>query len=148
MCLIGQSNKIGAGTAIAFFCSAILVFMARLIGWRHIYYWSAIAEFSLIIPLVFLVVTAPSQNRPIMYYVQIEMMLAWLVLELILRYILKIDFVQLGWAVIGYVILFFAGSLGMMSISFRAGKKWGIAAFILFIIMAILVFLQQKTAVR
>ncbi len=148
MCFIGQSNKIGAGTAIAFFCSAILVFTARHAGWLHVFYWSAIAEFCLIIPLVFLVITASRQNRPILYYIQIELMLSWLVLELILSYILNIDLRQLGWAVIGYVALFFAGSIGMISICFRAGKKWGIASIILFIAMTVLVFLQQKVSIQ
>ena len=146
MGLAGQSNKIGAATAITFFCSAILVFTARLTGWLHIYYWAAIAEFCLIIPLVFLVISAPRQNRPITYYIQIELMLAWLVLELILSFILKITLSQLGWAVVGYVILFFAGSIGMTFICFRAGKKWGVAAVILFLIMSTLVFMQQKAA--
>ena len=148
MCLIGQSNKIGAGTAVVFFCSAILVFTARLAGWFHIYYWSALAEFCLIIPLVFLVITASRQNRPIFYYIQIELMLAWLVLELILSYILNIDIRQLGWAVIGYVALFFAGSIGMISICFRAGKKWGMASVILFTAMCVLIFLQRKAVLQ
>lgn len=148
MCLIEQSNKIGAGTAITFFSSAILVFTAKLEGWFQIYYWSAIAEFSLIIPLVFLVITASRQSRPILYYIQIELMLAWLVLELILNYILNIDIKQHGWAAVGYVLLFFAGSAGMISICFRAGKKWGIASVILFIAMCVLVFLQRKAILQ
>jgi hypothetical protein len=146
MRLIGQFNKIEAGTALAFFCLTILVFTAKLTGWLHIYYYSAIAEFCLIIPLVFLVITGSRQNRPIVYYIQIELMLAWLVLELILNYILKIELRQLGWAVIGYVILFFAGSIGMISICFHTGKKWGIASVILFSTMFILVLFQQNTS--
>lgn len=148
MFFVEQSNKIGAVTAIVFFCSAILVFTAKLTGWLHVYYWSAIAEFCLIIPLILLIVNASRQDRPINYYIKIELMLAWLVLELILSYVLDIDFRVLGWAVAGYVILFFAGCIGMMSICFQAGRKWGILSVILFIVMSVLVFLQGKAVLQ
>ena len=40
-------------------------------------------------------------------------MLAWLVVEALLDYILKIDFRQVRWMVISYVTLFFAAAGGI-----------------------------------
>jgi hypothetical protein len=70
-------------------------------------------------------------------------MLAWLVLEALLDYILKIDFRNVRWMVISYVVLFFAGTGGMLGVASNAGREWSISAIILFLIMAILTFVQR-----
>jgi hypothetical protein len=70
-------------------------------------------------------------------------MLAWLVLEALLDYILKIDFRNVRWMVIGYVVLFFAGAGGMLGVAANAGRSWSIVSIILFLIMAVLTFVQR-----
>jgi hypothetical protein len=45
--------------------------------------------------------------------------------------------------VISYVILFFAGTGGMLGVAANAGRGWAISAIILFLIMAALAFVQR-----
>jgi hypothetical protein len=100
-------------------------------------------EFFLILPLIFLLLTAPQLQRPALYYIQIGCMLAWLVVAAILDYILGIDFRHVRWMVIGFVMLFFAGAGGMLGVATNAGRAWSIAAIILFLVMAVLTFIQR-----
>jgi hypothetical protein len=57
--------------------------------------------------MIYLIVRARGSPSAL-YYIQIGLMLAWLVLELFLDYMLKIDFRHIRWAVVVYVTLFFA----------------------------------------
>ena len=138
-----KMDLIGAIVAIAFYVSAILVFIIRLLGKPQVGYWIGYFEFLLAIPMVFLLFKAPRLQRPALYYIQIGCMLAWLVLEALLDYILKIDFRNISWMVISYVVLFFAGSGGMLGVAANAGRGWTILASILFLIMAVLTFVQR-----
>ena len=141
--MIEKTNLLGAIVAVAFFVSAILVFVFRLLGKPQYGHWIGYFEFLLAIPLVFLLLKAPQLERPVLYYIQIGCMLAWLIVLALLDYILKIDFRNVRWMVISFVVLFFAGSGGMLGIATHAGREWSIAAIILFLIMAILTFVQR-----
>ena len=141
--MLEKTNLLGAVTAIAFFTSAILVFTSRLLGKPQYGNWVGYFEFLLAAPLIFLLVKAPQLGRPVLYYIQIGCMLAWLVLEALLDYILKVDFRNVRSMVIGYVVLFFAGTGGMLGVASNAGHGWSISAIILFLIMAVLTFVQR-----
>ena len=136
-------NLLGAWTAAAFFVSAILVFVSRLLGKPQVGHWIGYFELALVIPLVYLLIKAPAANRPFIYYIQIGAILLWLAIELLLDYIFKMDFRNIRWIVITYVILFFAGAGGLVGIATNAGKSWSLAAIILFLIMAVLTFVQR-----
>jgi hypothetical protein len=45
--------------------------------------------------------------------------------------------------VISYVVVFFAGSGGLLGVAANAGRSWSIPAIILFLVMAILAFVQR-----
>jgi hypothetical protein len=75
-------------------------------------------------------------------------MLAWLIAEAFLDYILKIDFRNVRWMVIGYVVLFFAGTGGLLGVAVNAGRAWSILAVILFLTMAVLTFVQRAITAR
>lgn len=141
--MLEKMNLLGAVVAIAFYVSAILVFVFRLMGkpefGRSIGYF----EFLLAIPLIYLLIQAPQFNRPVLYSIQIGCMLAWLLVEALLDYILKIDFRNVRWIVISYVVLFFAGTGGMLGVAANAGRGWSIPAIVLFLIMAVLTFVQR-----
>jgi hypothetical protein len=141
--MLEKTNLLGAVTAIAFFASAILVFTFRLLGKPQYGHWIGYFEFLLAVPLVFLLIQALQLERPALYYIQIGCMLAWLALEALLDYILKIDFRNVRWMVIGYVVLFFAGTGGMLGVASNAGRGWSTSAIILFLIMAVLTFVQR-----
>ncbi len=141
--MLKKTNLLGAVTAIAFFVSAILIFALRLLGKTQYENWIGYFEFLLAIPLIYLLTRAPQLGRPALYYIQIACMLAWLILEALLDHILKINFRNVQWMVIGYVILFFAGTGGLLGIASNAGRAWKIAAIILFLVMAVLTFVQR-----
>jgi hypothetical protein len=141
--MLENLNKLGAVVAIAFFISAILVFIFRLLGRPQLGQWIGFFEFILAIPLLYLLCTAPQLQRPALYYIQIGCMLAWLLVEALLDYILKVDFRNVPWMVIGYVVLFFAGAGGLLGVAANAGRAWTIPAVVMFLIMAVLAFVQR-----
>ena len=141
--MLEKVNILGAITAITFFVSAILVFAFRLLGKPQYGHWIGYFEFLLAIPLIYLLIQAPQLGRPALYYIQIGCILAWLIVEALLDYILKVDFRQVRWIVISYVVLFFAGTGGLIGVATNAGRSWSIAAIILFLIMAVLTFVQR-----
>lgn len=135
--MLENLNLLGAIVGIAFFVSAILVFIFRLLGRPQYGHWIGYFEFFLAIPLVFLLLKAPQLQRPALYYLQISCMLAWLIVEALLDYVLKIDFRNVRWMVISCMVLFFAGAGGMLGIAVNAERSWSISAIILFLIMAV-----------
>ncbi len=142
--MLEKLNLLGAIVAVAFYISAILVFVFRLLGKSQVGHWIGYFEFLLALPLVYLLLMAPQLGRPALYYIQVGLMLAWLVVELLLDYIFKLDFRQVQWMVISYVVLFFAGTGGMLGVASLAGRGWTILAGILFLIMAVLAFVQRS----
>ena len=141
--MLEKTNLLGAIVAITFFVSASLVFIFRLLGKPQYGQSLGYFEFLLAIPMVYLLWKAPQLGRPTLYYIQVGCMLAWLVVEALLDYILKVDFRNIRWIVISYVVLFFAGTGGMLGVAVNAGRGWSIAAIVLFLIMAILTFVQR-----
>ena len=141
--MLEKTNLLGAMIAVSFYVSAILVFIFRLLGKPQYGHWIGYFIFLLAIPLIYLLLKAQQLERPALYYIQICCMLAWLVVEALLDYILKVDFRNIGWMVISYVVLFFAGTGGMLGVAANAGRGWSISAIILFLIMAILTFVQR-----
>jgi hypothetical protein len=141
--MLEKTNLLGAIVAVAFFVSASLVFVFRLLGKPVYGHWIGYFEFLLAIPLLYLLWQAPQLQRPALYYIQIGCMLAWLVVEALLDYILKIEFRNVRWMVISYVVLFFAGSGGMLGVATNAGREWSVVAIVLFLVMAALTFIQR-----
>jgi hypothetical protein len=82
--VLEKTSQLGAIVAIAFFISAILVFIFRLLGKPQYGHWIGYFEFLLAIPLIFLLLEAPRLERPTLYYIQVGCMLAWLVVEALL----------------------------------------------------------------
>ncbi len=141
--MLEKTNLLGAIVTVAFYISAILVFIFRLLGKPQYGHWIGYFELLLAIPMIFLLLKAPQLERPVLYYIQICCMLAWLIVEALLDYILKVDFRNVRWMVIGYVVLFFAGTGGMLGVASNTGRGWSIPAIILFLIMAVLTFVQR-----
>jgi hypothetical protein len=136
-------SQLGAVLAVLFYVSAIAVFVFRLVDRPHWGQAAGIFELCLALPLVFMLVKASAFGRPALFYVQIVLMLAWLAAELVLDYILKLDFRQIRWAVISYVVFFFAASGGLLGVASYAGRGWTVASVILFLTVAALAFIQR-----
>lgn len=137
------ANLLGAIVAVLFYVSAILVFVFRLLGMPEAGSRIGVFELCLILPLVYLLAQAPALNRPALYFVQIGLMLLWLVLEFLLDYWPKVGFRQINWIVICYVTLFFAAAGGMLGVAAKGGRVWTAVSAALFLIMTALAFFQR-----
>ena len=136
-------DLLGAVVAHIIFISSIITFVGRLISGIEIGHWIGIPILLMAFPLVYLLVRAQQFDRPIIYYIQIGVMLFWLVVLFLVDYIFKFDFRQTQWMVISYVVLYFAGMGGLIGIANLAGRGWTISAVILFFIAGILAFVQR-----
>ena len=134
---------LGAIVAHIIFISSIVTFSARMIFKVQPGHWIGLPILLMVFPLGYLLVMAPRFNRPILYYIQVSIMIAWLVVLFLVDYIYKVDFRQTQWMVISYVMLYFAGAGGMIGIASLAGRGWTISAVVLFLIAAILAFVQR-----
>lgn len=133
----------GAIVAHVIFISSIITFSSRMIFNLQPGHWVGIPILLMIFPLIYLLIMAPNDNRPILYYIQIITMLVFLMILFLVDYIFKYDFRQTQWMVISYVMLYFAGMGGMIGIASLAGRGWTISAIILFLIAAVLAFIQR-----
>ena len=138
-----KMDLIGAIVAHVVFISSIITFASRMIFKLKPGHWVGIPILLMIFPLGYLLLKAPEFNRPILYYVQIGTMLVWLIALFLVDYVLKYDFRQTQWMVISYVVLYFAGMGGMIGIAAEAGRGWTISAIVLFLIAAVLAFVQR-----
>lgn len=141
--MLKQANWVGALVAIGIFALYIIMFGLRMLNQAQLGHWIAAAQFLAVIPLGYLLWTAPKLERPALYYIQVGLFLAFLLLELILDYILNVQFRQVRWAVIGYVTFFFAATGGLLGISVHAGRGAFYVALVLYLIMAALAFISR-----
>jgi len=143
-----KTNLLGAVTSLLILTLCILIFAARLMNRPTIEYWLGIAFLLCALPLIYLLFTASGQNHPPLYIIQLACILAFMAAELLLDYVLKYAFRTVRWMVISYVMLFFAGTGGLIGIAGRAGRNWALAAIILFLTMTVLAFVQRAITGR
>ena len=140
---IQVSNIVGAIVANLIYVLVIAIFIARLSNRPKSEYRLGIILILSIVPLVYLFFTAIGFKRQFLYFLQIGLMITYLVVELILDYILKVDFRKNRRIVIPYIMLFFSGTGGMIGVAIHAGKVWAIVTIISFLIMGIFSFVQR-----
>jgi len=137
-------NLLGAIVAHIIFISSILTFGARILFKVHPGHWVGIPLLLMAFPLIYLLLRAHEVNRPFLYYLQLGIMLTWIILLYLVDFVFKVDFRQTRWMVIAFVMLYFAGIGGMVGVSALAGRGWMISAVILFLISAVLAFVQHN----
>ena len=137
------TNLVGAVLAHWIYSVSILVFVLRLLQMPKLGHWIGVGVLLAAFPLRFLLREAPSLDRPALYYLQIGLMLAWLVVEFLLDWWPGVRFRETRWIVILYVTLFFAGVGGMIGVASLAGRGWMMSAVIVFLVMGVLAFVQR-----
>jgi hypothetical protein len=125
------------------FVACILLFLARLLDLTLLGQLVGYTFLLTAFPLVYLLIKAPSLGRSVLYYIQIGCMLASILSIFLLDYVFNVDFRQTLSIVIPFVMLFFAGTGGMLGVAAQAGRGWTISALVLFLIMAVLTFVQR-----
>jgi hypothetical protein len=137
------SNVLGAILSVFILFVCCLIFIFRLGNQLTTEYWLGIVLLFTALPLIYLLFKAEQFQRPYLYYIQIGLMITFLIVELLLDYIFRIQFRDTNWIAIIYVMLFFAGTGGMIGIASHAGKIWTIVAVLLFFNMTALAFYQR-----
>ena len=143
--MIEKVDLLGWIVSVGYFCSMSLIFVLRLIGKVEAGRWLGLGQTVVAIPLVgYLLFTAGQLGRSGLYILQAGLMLAFLLVELLVDYVLKIEFRQVRWMVIVYVTFFFAATGGMIGVASQAGRGWTIAAVVSFLLMTVLAFVQRR----
>ena len=142
--LINRVNLYGAITANVINISTILIFVARLLEKPEIGHWIGIIIQFTIIPLFYLLYAARSLNRARIYYIQVSLMIVFIIVEFLVDWYPKIEFRNNLLIVIPYLMLFFGATGGMIGVASLAGKKWTIITVISFLIMFVLAFIQRQ----
>lgn len=140
---ITRINILGASISVFILAICSLIFIFRLSNQQTIEYWLGVILLLTAIPLAYLLYTANQLQRPMIYYIQIGAMIGFLIIELLLDYVFKVEFRNIRWMTITYVMFFFAGTGGMIGVASQAGKVFTIIAILLFLIMTILAFIQH-----
>jgi hypothetical protein len=138
-----KANVLGALLAYAIYVTVILIFIVRLMKRPALEHGLGLVLMIAAVPLVYLLAVAPAFRRPALYYVQIGLMLAFLLVEFLLDYVLKIEFRNTRWMTIAYVMIFFSGTGGMIGVASQAGRAWAAPGVVLFLVMAALAFIQR-----
>jgi hypothetical protein len=134
---------LGAIIAVADNLLIIAILTARLSGAPKLEYRLGIVLLLSIIPLGYLLVSSITAERSAMYILWIGLMLAYLLAELVLDYILQSQWRSARWMTIAYVILLFGATGGMVGAAAQAGRGWFLAAAATFFIMFALSFYQH-----
>jgi hypothetical protein len=141
--LVRTADLIGAITANTYFLLIISVFAMRLAGRPEYGRLVGLASFSVAIPLIWLFTSAFHTNRSLIYFLWLVLMILFLSAELLIDYILKLEFRGVRWATVLYVMFFFGATGGMIGVAGQAGKWWTGATVFTFLVMAIMAFLQR-----
>ena len=141
---IEMLNVLGAVVAVVIHVLVIAVFVARLGGKPAIEHWLGLLTIGTIVPLGYLFVTGVTLHRPALYFIQVGLMIAYLIVELLLDYVYRVDFRCDRRIVIPYIILFYAGTGGMIGVAGLAGQAWLCVAVSSFLIMMALSIVQRR----
>jgi hypothetical protein len=140
---INRTNRVGGVVSLITLALCILIFAFRLGGYPEIESILGILFLLTGVPFLYLLFLVRTHQRPTIFYIQISAILLFILMELFLDYVFKIDFRNVLWMTISYVIFFFAGTGGLIGIASLAGKRWGTVAIVLFLIMTFLAFWQR-----
>jgi hypothetical protein len=139
-----SAGLVGAITANVYMLLIITVFITRILGWVDIERWIGFVSFLVIFPLLYLFVVGLKTSRRKIYFVWLGLMVLFAFFELVVDQMLMIDIRSNQWTVIFYVMFFFAATGGMIGVASQAGKAWSISTSMVFIVMAILAFVQRS----
>lgn len=136
-------DLVGAVTALLVYVSSIAVFSARIVFDLPPGHLIGVPFLLTALPLGYLILKARSAGRPVLYYIQVGLMLASVIAVLLLDYVFAVDWRDSQWIVVPFVTLYFGGLGGMIGIASRSGRRWTVAAVLLFFATATLAFAQR-----
>ena len=138
-----MANLVGALTANIYMLLIIAIFALRISGHLEIGRWVGLVSTLAVVPLAYLLAVGFNTERRSIYFVWLGLMILFVLFELVIDHVLRVDFRSQQWSVIAYVMFFFAATGGMIGVASQAGKTWAILTTIIFLIMAALSFVQR-----
>ena len=141
--MLERVNIIGALTAHGIYVFSTMVFLARIFLGAKPGFWIGVPVLLMAFPLIYLLAKAPGLERGPVYYLQVILMLLFIIVLFLVDYVFKVDFRQTQWMVISFVVFYFAAMGGMLGVAAEAGRAWMISAVIWFFIAGILAFVQR-----
>jgi len=137
------ADLIGAITANVYMLLIIAVFVARILGLLEISRWIGFISSLVIFPLLYLFVVGLRTSRRKIYFAWLALMILFVLFELIVDQILRVDLRSQQSSVVPYVMFFFAATGGMIGVASQTGKAWAITTVTIFLIMAVMAFVQR-----
>jgi hypothetical protein len=141
--LTDSALLLGAAIAVADNLLITTLLWARVLGRRRLEYGLGLVLIASAVPLAYLLIVTLQTGSSTIYIVWVGLMILFLLIELLLDYILKINFRRTQWMVIPYVMLFFGATGGMIGVASRAGQLWSALAGVTWIFMAGTAFYQR-----
>ena len=133
----------GAAVAYVIYVSSIVVFSSRIVFGISPGHWIGVPYLLTALPLGYLLVKAPGVGRPLLYYVQVGLMLGSIIVIFLLDYVYETEWRDTQWMVVAFVTLYFAGIGGMIGIASHAGQGWTVGAVTLFFVAAAMALVQR-----
>lgn len=137
-------DLLGAALAYVIYLLSIVVFSSRIVFGVSPGHWIGVPFLLTALPLSYLLVKAGGVDRPLLYYVQVGLMLGSVIMTFLLDYVYKVEWRDTQWMVVAFVTLYFAGLGGMIGVASLAGQGWTVGAVILFFVAAVLAFVQRS----
>jgi len=136
-------DLLGAITANVYFLTVIALFTARLAGRQELGEWIGLVSILAMIPLAYLFVVGLKTDRPFIYFIWIGLMLLFLLFELIVDHLLKLNFRSNLRTAIPYIMFFFGATGGLIGVAAQAGRQWLYMAVALYLVMAAVAFIHR-----
>lgn len=137
-------DLVGAMTAYVIYISSIVTFAARMFFDVRPGNWIGIPFLAMAVPLAYLLLKAPAVDRPLLYYIQVGLMVTSIIVLFVLDYLLALDWRNIRWATVTFVVIYFGGLGGMIGVAAEAGRGWMIGAVVLFLVAGVLAFVQRS----
>lgn len=136
--MLKNYNLYGVVLTLLIYCLTILVFVFRKLDYTKLEHYTGIVEVMLLIPWIIYFIKGIPLGRPMIFYVQVGLIIVWLLLEILVDYVMKINFRQSKKLLILYITLFYAGTGGLLGVVSYSGRIPLWISSILFLLMVLL----------
>jgi len=131
-------------SAVAFNLLIAAIFVAQKLGRENLVRTFGVLWLCLLIPLTLVFVSYRSAGRETWILVNFGFVFLYMLVELLLDYVFKVDFRSKPITHVPYIILEYAALFSLMGIAFEIDQTWGtVVAVCFWILMGGLVFLYR-----
>jgi hypothetical protein len=100
------------------------IFLSRPRGLKRVEYVLGLSQIALGLPLLAVVIYNAAESREIWFVILPLMLVVFLLVELLLDYILKLEFRSTR-LLVPYLLLFYLALMGMVGYAFQVGRSFG-----------------------